>query len=190
MANMVHAAMPCDMPSTSTGAAKIAATIRRRGSPAPRRRQALPSPARRTPIPRSRPRNRGPARSPGSNSTVAVLVARFTLARSTPGVLARVRSMLRAQAAHVIPETGRSTRSGAVVFMRELRSRVGGPRSASASGFTTSASYSTVALALTRSTVALVTPGVAESLRSTLREQLPQVIPLTLIFRVCAAIPI
>src|SRR5450756_2534146 len=58
------------------------------------------------------------------------------------------------------------------------------------SGFTTSASYSTIALALTRSTVALVTPGVAESFRSTLREQLPQVMPPTFIFRVCAVIPI
>jgi hypothetical protein len=38
--------------------------------------------------------------------------------------------------------------------------------------------------------VALVTPGVAESLRSTLREQLPQLIPPTLSFTVCAAIPI
>src|ERR1035438_7079877 len=35
----------------------------------------------------------------GSNSTVAVLVARLTLARLTPGVLARVRSMVRAQTA-------------------------------------------------------------------------------------------
>src|ERR1039457_4619741 len=62
--------------------------------------------------------------------------------------------------------------------------------SARVSGFTISASYSTVAQALTRSTVALVTPGVAESFRSTLREQLPQVIPPTFIFMVCADIPI
>src|SRR5450432_1328491 len=54
---------------------------------------------------------------PGSNSTVAVLVARFTWARLTPGVCARVSSMLRAQAAHVMPETGRSTRSGAAWFI-------------------------------------------------------------------------
>src|ERR1700687_204498 len=54
---------------------------------------------------------------PGSNSTVAVLVARFTWARVTPGVWDRVRSMVRAQAAHVMPETGRSTRSGAARFI-------------------------------------------------------------------------
>src|ERR1700731_1702109 len=54
---------------------------------------------------------------PGSNSTVAVLVARFTCARLTPAVWARVRSMVRAQAAHVMPETGRSTRSGVASFM-------------------------------------------------------------------------
>ena len=36
--------------------------------------------------------------------------------------------LLRAQAAQVMPDTGRSTRSGAVVFMRGLGSRVAGPR--------------------------------------------------------------
>src|ERR1039458_3417876 len=64
----------------------------------------------------------------GSNSTVAVLVARFTLTRTTPGVLVRVRSMVRAQAAQVMPETGRSTRSGTEVFMLGHRSPVAGPR--------------------------------------------------------------
>src|ERR1017187_3360212 len=47
----------------------------------------------------------------GSNSTVAVLVARFTLARVTPLVEESVRSIERAQAAQVMPETGRSMRS-------------------------------------------------------------------------------
>src|SRR3974390_3247279 len=61
-----------------------------------------------------------------SNSTVAVLVARFTLARSTPGVSDKVRSIARAQAAHVMPLTGRSTRSAAAAFMRALDSRVAG----------------------------------------------------------------
>src|ERR1017187_2011194 len=57
----------------------------------------------------------------GSYSTVAVEVAKFTLARSTPAVFPSFRSMVRAQAAHVIPETGRSTRCGVVTFMRALR---------------------------------------------------------------------
>src|ERR1035441_1078406 len=53
---------------------------------------------------------------------VAVLVARFTRARSTPAVFARVRSMVRAHDAQVMPETGRSTRSGAAALMPALRS--------------------------------------------------------------------
>jgi hypothetical protein len=97
--------------------------------------------------------------------------------------------MVRAQAAQVIPETGRSTRSGAVVFMPGLRSRA-------PDGVGQRLGLHHVRVVFhgrawrPRSTVALVTPGVAESLRSTLREQLPQVIPPTFIFRVCAAIPI
>src|ERR1039458_5548821 len=58
----------------------------------------------------------------GSNSTVAVLVARLTLARVTPLVAVSVRSMVRAQAAQVMPETGRSTRSA--VFMWRTHSCV------------------------------------------------------------------
>ena len=37
------------------------------------------------------------------------------------------KGMVRAQAAHVIPETGRSTRSGAPTLMRELHSRAAAP---------------------------------------------------------------
>src|SRR2546425_13082809 len=62
----------------------------------------------------------------GSYSTVAVLVARLTLARLTPGAVASVRSMVRAQAAQVMPDTGRSTRSAAAIFMPALRSQVAG----------------------------------------------------------------
>src|ERR1035438_3499235 len=54
----------------------------------------------------------------GSNSTVAVLVARLTLARVTPLVAVSVRSMVRAQAAQVMPETGRSTRSAVFIVGR------------------------------------------------------------------------
>src|SRR6184192_1167435 len=64
--------------------------------------------------------------SAGSYSTVAVLVARLTFARLTPGALASVRSMVRAQAAQVMPDTGRSTRSPAAVFMPALCSQVAG----------------------------------------------------------------
>src|ERR1017187_10129533 len=58
----------------------------------------------------------------GSNSTVAVLVARLTLARVTPLVAVSVRSMVRAQAAQVMPETGRSMRSVAFMVGRTPRS--------------------------------------------------------------------
>ena len=54
----------------------------------------------------------------GRYSTVAVLVARFTCARSTPGVLPSLRSMERAQAAQV-PVTatlGRHTNDRMVSF--------------------------------------------------------------------------
>src|SRR5579871_777245 len=73
-----------------------------------------------------------PTKSPilacaGLYSTVAVEVAKLTCARSTPGVCASVRSMVRAQAAHVIPDTGRSTRSAASTLIGELDTRAGGP---------------------------------------------------------------
>src|SRR5215469_11310098 len=64
---------------------------------------------------------------PGLYSTVAVEVAKLTWARSTPGVCASVRSIVRAHAAQVIPETGRSTRSGAATLIGELDSRAGEP---------------------------------------------------------------
>src|ERR1017187_944219 len=54
----------------------------------------------------------------GSTATVAVLVARLTLARATPSVAASVRSMVRAQAAQVMPETGRSMRSAVFIVGR------------------------------------------------------------------------
>src|SRR5450755_3072862 len=47
----------------------------------------------------------------GSNSTVAVAVAKLTCAPATPAVAASWFSMARAQAAHDIPETGKSIRS-------------------------------------------------------------------------------
>src|SRR5438874_8529107 len=75
----------------------------------------------------------------GSYWTVAVLVARLTFARLTPGALDSVRSMVRAQAAQVMPDTGRSTRSSgtgratwcsemSTVFMPALRSQAAGRR--------------------------------------------------------------
>src|ERR1039458_10665732 len=63
----------------------------------------------------------------GSNSTVAVLVARLTLARVTPLVAVSVRSMVRAQAAQVMPETGRSTRSTVFIVGRTPWSARGAP---------------------------------------------------------------
>jgi hypothetical protein len=101
-----------------------------------------------------------------SNSTVAVLVARFTLARSTPAVAESVRSMARAQAAHVIPLTGKSTRSAAGVVMPHVVTEA-------AHGFHQDFRFYQpdvvlhVAAAPSRSTSALVTPGVPASLRST-----------------------
>ena len=86
--------------------------------------------------------------------------------------------MVRAQAAQVMPETGRSSRSGAAVFMRELRIRVHGRRSPALRASPARRRIPQLRW-LTSSTVALVTPGVAASLRSTLRAQLPQVIPRT-----------
>src|SRR6516164_3264388 len=57
-----------------------------------------------------------------------------------------------------------------------------------ASGLTSSVSYSTVALADARSTLAFVTPGIPAIVFSTLRAQLAHVIPRTESFKVSLAI--
>ena len=88
-----------------------------------------PSPERRSRVPRSRPRNRRTAVRRGIVLHRGGIRGQIDAApASTPGVAASVRSMARAHAAHVIPETGRSTRSGAAVFMPALRSRSAAPR--------------------------------------------------------------
>src|SRR5512147_2372710 len=53
----------------------------------------------------------------GSNSTVAELVIRFTLADATPGARSSVRWMRALQAAQVIPVTGMVARSVAVAVL-------------------------------------------------------------------------
>src|SRR5262249_40406526 len=57
-----------------------------------------------------------------------------------------------------------------------------------APGLTRSVSYSTTARALSRSTAALVTPGVADSFFSTVRAQLAHVMPPTLRFKLSLGI--
>src|ERR1035441_5265764 len=119
-ASWIHGAV-CNIPNTITGTVKMTATIRRRrycvsAASAGGSVSGTPYPSSSIALMKSATRTRA-----GSNSTVAMLVARLTLARVTPLVEARVRSIERAQPAQVMPETGRSMRSA--VFM--WRTKVG-----------------------------------------------------------------
>ena len=71
-----------------------------------------------------------------SNSTVAVLVAKFTCALLTPSSEPSCRSMVRAHAAQDMPPTGRSTRSSCVATLIAPALRIPTARMAPASAGT------------------------------------------------------
>ena len=124
--------------------------------------------------------------SPAKYLTVALSLAKFTLASTTPGTLFNARSTRPMQPAQVIPVTPKVVSRTSASYPAPLIAQISSPR------LVAPTSYSTVALPMAKFARVSHTPSCPERTRSTRRTQDPHVIPVTGIatlsmFRVFAA---